>query len=195
VCDENTDQCIAAGCEAAPLAGCRQAGKSILVLKDNTDDSKDKLVYKWLKGAIPSVQADYADPVTTADYTLCVYTGASDTLVAEAAVPPNNLCAGVPCWKAISDKGYKFKDKAGTNDGVTKVILKSNSNPGKSKALVKGKGTGLPDFPAASNPALDLDLPVLVQLVNEDNGNCFESEFDTGDIKKNVPGKFKGKAQ
>ena len=42
---------------------------------------------------------------------------------------------------------------------------------------------------------VDLDLPVKVQVVNEDNGICFESEFLAGDIKKNVPGKFKGKAQ
>ncbi|MGH3641852.1 MAG: hypothetical protein ACRDUX_22810, partial [Mycobacterium sp.] len=31
---------------------CRSAGKSILLLKNNTsDDSKDKLIWKWLKGA------------------------------------------------------------------------------------------------------------------------------------------------
>jgi hypothetical protein len=53
----------------------------------------------------------------------------------------------------------------------------------------------VPDLPTATNPALDLDLPVKVQLVNEDNGECFESDFTSTDIKKNVPGKFKGKAQ
>jgi hypothetical protein len=196
VCDEVTNQCIAAGCETAPLAGCRLAGKSILVIKDNSDNTKDKLVYKWLKGALPSVQADYADPTDTADYTLCIYTGASPTLVAEADVAPGGTCSGADCWKPISTKGYKFKDKPGTQDGVTKIILKSNANPGKSKALVKGKGTNLPDIPdAAGHPTVDLDLPVKVQLVNEDNGNCWQSDFDTGDIKKNVPGKFKGKAQ
>jgi hypothetical protein len=132
--------------------------------------------------------------LTTADYTLCTYTGGSQTLVAEAAVPPGGLCGGVPCWKAISTKGYKYKD-TGTNDGVTKIIVKSNSSPGKTKAQVKGRGANLPDIGPASNPALDLDLPVKVQLVNEDNGVCLESDFLSGDIKKNVPGKFKGKAQ
>ena len=112
VCDEATNQCLAAGCEATPLAGCRQANKSILVIKDNTDNNKDKLVYKWLKGQLPSIQADYADPTTAADYTLCIYTGATPSLVASAEVPPAQLCAGVPCWKPIGTKGYKYKDKA-----------------------------------------------------------------------------------
>jgi hypothetical protein len=168
-CDETTNQCLAVGCEAAPLAGCdTSALKSILVVKDKSPDSKDKLIWKWLKGT--AVQGDFADPVNTADYTLCIYT--PQGLVSESVVPP----AGGK-WSAISTKGYKYKD-TGTNDGVTKIIVKSNSSPGKTKAQVKGRGANLPDIGPASNPALDLDLPVKVQLVNEDNG-----------------GKFKGKAQ
>jgi hypothetical protein len=52
-CDEGTNQCIAAGCESNPLAGCRQALKSILVLKDSTDNGKDKLIYKVAQGCDP----------------------------------------------------------------------------------------------------------------------------------------------
>src|SRR5207249_3129611 len=37
-------------CASVPLMGCRTAGKSILQLKQNLDDNKDKLVWKWIKG-------------------------------------------------------------------------------------------------------------------------------------------------
>jgi hypothetical protein len=41
-----------------------------------------------------------------------------------------------------------------------------------------------------------LTLPVTVQLVNSDSGLCFEGLFDTvADVKKNIGGLFKGKAQ
>jgi hypothetical protein len=59
---------------------------------------------------------------------------------------------------------------------------------------VKGKGTNLPDLPIANNPALALDLPVRVQLVNQDNMLCFEGTFASGDVKKNNPAQFKAKA-
>ena len=105
-------------------------------------------------------------------------------------VPP-----GGGLWSPISTKGYKYKDKPGTNSGITKVILKGNQNPNKAKALVKGKGLNLDDIPDATDTTKDLDLPVKVQLVNEDNGKCFEANYGMADIKKNVPGKFKAKKQ
>jgi hypothetical protein len=39
-----------------------------------------------------------------------------------------------------ASKGYKYKDKTGSSDGVTKAILKANLSD-KSKALVKGRAT------------------------------------------------------
>ena len=46
-------------------AGCRAAGKSLLLLKnDASDDSKDKLIWKWLKGAETSL-ADLGAPAGT----------------------------------------------------------------------------------------------------------------------------------
>jgi hypothetical protein len=181
---------VVAGCEAAPLAGCRPALKSILLVRDNaTNDTKDKLIWKWLKGQA-TTQSEFANPTTTADYTLCVYTGSGENLVADAVVPPSATLR-----KPLSDKGYKYKDNPGTEDGVTKILVKGNLLPNKSKALVKGKGVFLNPVQPATNPALDLDLPVRVQLVNEDNGICLEADYQTADIKKNVPGTFKAKAQ
>ena len=97
-------------------------------------------------------------------------------------------------WSPIGSKGYKYKDKNGTEFGVQKIILKG-SDQNKSKALLKGKGVDLPDLPPANDPLLALDLPVKVQLINNSNGICFEGVYNSGDIKKNVPELFKAKAQ
>jgi hypothetical protein len=188
VCDESNDQCSAAGSETSPLAGCRSAARSILLVKDSSDDTKDKMIWKWIKGQ-PTTQAEVADPTTTADYTLCVFSGTGQDLVAEITVPP-----GSAKWKKLGSKGYLYKDNTLAEGGAKKILLKG-SPENKSKVLVIGKGANLPDLPPAADSALDLDLPVTVQLTNEDNGICFEASFDSGDIKKNVPGKFKAKSQ
>jgi hypothetical protein len=185
ICDEGANQCLA-GCTAAPLSGCRLAGKTILSVKDDVANSKDKLIWKWIKGASTD-KTEFADPTATTDYALCIYAGSAETLVMEANIPPSSTK-----WDEKT-KGYKYKDPARLEDGVQKIILKANGS--NSKALLKGAGVNLPDNPTASNPALEFDLPVKAQLVNLDTEVCFEGNYDTGDIKKNESGKFKGKEQ
>jgi cysteine-rich repeat protein len=178
------DECDGAGtCGHAPPNTCKQAAKSILVIKDKMPDTKDKLVYKWLKGEA-TLQNEFGSPTTTTNYSLCLYTGSTTF---ELKIPPG----APPVWKPISTKGYKYKDKTGASDGVQKVILKGNPNPGKSKAIVKAKGINMPTITPP------FTLPVTVQLVNDSTAACFESTFDSGDVKasNNVMGKFKGKAQ
>ena len=50
---------------------------------------------------------------------------------------------------------------------------------------MKGKGAALPD------PNPPLTLPVVVQLINGDNGICFETTFNS--MIKNETGFFKAK--
>lgn len=169
-------------CGAAPQGTCRTALKSILILKDDsTDDSKDKLIYKWIKGE-ETMQDDFGMPTGTTNYALCLYAGTTQTLIAEA-----NVLADPVKWAPISTKGYKYKDKAGTSDSIQKVILKGG-DPGKAKALVKGKGSGLPD-PVLGN----VPLPVVAELVNTSNNICFGSTFDSLDVIKNDTKQFKAK--
>jgi len=191
-CDDNNlctqDSCDPiSGCvfDGSPVGGCRTSAKSILILKDKTPDDKDKLVYKWIKGASTD-QAEFGVPTGTTDYALCIYTGTGPALIANYAIP-----ASATKWAPISDKGYKYKDKTGAASGITKIILKGSTS-NKSKCLVKGKGTGLDD------PDLtQLVDPVLVQLVNNAAGGaCFESTFNASDfIKFNNQALFKAKAQ
>ena len=168
-------------CAETPAAGCKTAAKSIFLVKDKTPDSKDKLIWKWIKG-LSTPTADFADPLLTARYALCVYAGSTSALIGDALVQPG---AG---WSNISTKGFKYLDKTASQTGIQKIIVKGSVD-NKAKALVKGKGAALPDI------APPLGLPVKVQLVNSDSGKCWEGEYDTPDLKKNETGQFKAKAQ
>jgi len=181
ICDVATCQCKPEGpgpgqCGSAPASGCRSAGKSLLLIKNNaTDDTKDKLVWKWLKGPETSLE-DLGVPTGTTNYTLCLYAGTNSATVA--------LPAGSN-WQTAGSKGYKFNDPSGTPDGAQKALLKSGAT-GKAKALVKGKGTNLPDTLVPALP-----LPVTVQLVNDTNSTCFEATYNT--TIKNDAKQFKAK--
>jgi Dictyostelium (slime mold) repeat len=78
---EDGNACTADSCDPisgcvnddAPATDCLTAGKSSLLIRDNTsNDGKDKLPWKWIKGAELD-QSDFADPTDSDGYTLCVY--------------------------------------------------------------------------------------------------------------------------
>ena len=179
ICDESTDMCKASNCATSPMAGCRLANKSLLLLKNKLDDNKDKLVWKWIKGAM-TTQAEMGDPITTDSYILCIYSGATEDLVASVEVPPSTK------WAPISDKGYKYFDSAATEDGAQKIKMKGGA-AGKSKVLVKGRGTNLPD---PLDTAI-LDVPVKVQFVKEGSSLCFEASYSSP--KNSTMSTFKAK--
>ncbi len=168
-------------CGDAPAVGCRTSSKSTMVVTDKSDNSKDRLVWKWIKGQ-STTTADFADPVNSAAYSLCVYAGTTNALIGESVVPAN-----ASKWQPISTKGFRYKDQTASEDGIQKIILKA-SVIDKAKAVVKGKGVGLPDL---GPPLL---LPVVVQMVNSDSGVCWETTFSLPQhIKRNQAGKFKAK--
>ncbi len=115
---------------------------------------------------------------------LCVYdeSGATQPLL-RATVPAGGTCAGKPCWKAIS-RGFKYRDKDRTPDGIALEILRSGPSIS-AKVIVKGKGDNL------STPVLPLTPTVTVQLKNDD-GECWEGEYSTP--LKNQADQFKSHA-
>jgi hypothetical protein len=163
-------------CGAAPQVGCRTSGKSVLLVKDVSVDIKDKVVWK-LTNADPTSQADVADPTATAIYAFCVYENGA--LTADAVIAPSPSL-----WASVTTKGFKYKDSAGTQSSIIKALLKGNTDA-KSKVLVKGKGATVPA------PPPPLTLPVVVQLVNSDNGICWEGTYTSA--LKNQAGLFKAK--
>jgi cysteine-rich repeat protein len=168
-----------AGCinDDTPHSGCLAAPKSLLLLKQ-AGGGKDKLLWKWIKGAAIA-PAQLADPTAGADYALCVYAGGA--LIAGADLP-----AGVR-WTANAS-GYKYSDPSGSPDGIFKALLKSGAS-GKAKVLVKGKGNNLPD------PSLGaLAMPVQAQLVNTDSGFCVGASYTAANVVTSGATVFKVKA-
>jgi len=175
------------GCvhDPTPVGGCRTAQKSMLILKQGSPDSKDKLIWKWIKGQATG-QGDFGVPTGTTQYALCIYAG-TVSATADYVVPGDAVK-----WSAIATKGYKYKDASGANDGITKILLKGGA-PDKSKCLVKGKGANLDDLALET---LDDNGLVTVQLVNDSTSVCFESTFTAADfVTVDDPTQFKAKTQ
>jgi len=178
VCTVNTCD-GAGGCAHTVPTGCLTTAKSMLVVQSSSNDAQDKLLFKWMKGP-QTAQTDFGDPLHTADYALCLYTGTQHTLLTHVTIP-----ASATKWAPRSDRGYRYKDGGGTAAGVIKALLKSGE-AGKSLVQVKGKGVNLPD-PVFSF----LPLPVTAQLVNSQTNTCFEAVYQSADLKKNDAGRFK----
>jgi cysteine-rich repeat protein len=171
-------------CTPAPLVGCRAAAptKSQLAIKNKTPDTKDQTQWKWSKGAI-TPKADFGDPTATTTYQLCIY--ADGALFSEASVPAGGMCGTKFCWKANA-KGFQYKNKLGTPEGVTQLALKEGLVAGKAQIQVKGKGDNL-DLPAV----LSITQPVVVQLKNSNNV-CWET-IHCAPASKNDGVQFKDK--
>lgn len=184
------------GCPATVDGGCSSGfGKGLLVIKD--EPGKEKLVAKLLQGPALA-QTAMGNPLAAAQggtgtvFALCIYDDLG-ALAGQARVArAGDTCDGAPCWKPIGKapndpqgpgKGYRYKDGALAADGVLKVLYKGGE-AGKSKAIVVGKGSGLPDGIAA---ALQSAVQATVQLRSSD-GACLSA--DLGDIKKQEPAFF-----
>jgi glucose/arabinose dehydrogenase len=182
-----------AACPASPTSGCLSTARAALTMKDKEADGageKDKLVAKWLKGPA-TTQANFGNPVTTTGYSFCLYAGTASALVATASVPAAGTCSGKPCWKAISTKGYRFKDKTAANDGGTFQMKLSAGEAGKSKILFKAKGPNL-DLTPATLP-LDESAPLTVQFIGTDSAECWEMTFPPASVRRNDDEQFKAK--
>ena len=189
-CDDHSgctqDSCDAGtGCLYAPqpASGCRPAVKSILVLRNDADDRRDKAQFKWLNGTATAL--DFADPTASSDYALCVY---DDTgLVYEAEVSAGGVCASKPCWSSTT-AGYKYRDSTALHDGVSKVILNGHATDARAKAIIGGKGVDLTD------PILPITGSITAQLINEETGMCLESRWSGPQILRNDADRLKAKA-
>jgi cysteine-rich repeat protein len=175
ICTDGADD----ACPSAPDPTCGTAQKSLLLLKDGPG-SKDKLLWKWIKGEA-TVPPLLDDPLGSAAYRLCLYSGAGDDPLGGVVVPSSPTL-----WKQTGT-GYKYKDKAGAEDGVSLVIAKAG-DAGKSKGVLKAGGANLP-MPALGS----LALPVTAQLHNVETGLCWGSAFSGAQVTANDAAQFKGK--
>lgn len=179
----------AQGCLAAPRPACREpfvAGKATLIVKDSTNDAKDKLVWKWNKGQTTEL-ADFGDPTTADGFELCLYdeSGPGPVVAGSAQVAAGGTCSGRACWRSTSS-GFKYADKLAATDGVAKMLLKAGPD-GAAAAVVKGKGVAL------RAPALPLGAETRVQL--RGTNACWEATYTAAASKRNDAGVFKGRSE
>ena len=174
---------LANACGAAPMAGCRTAGKTSLYIKQTTPDDKDALKWKWKNGQ-NTTQGEFGQPFNTRTYALCVYDNTG--LVLSVKVAGDAACGSVPCWTPIKTTGLKYKDKLLASDGILSITAKG-STASKSSIQLTGKGANLPD------PVLPFTGTVTAQFINTSSGVCFGSSYTGAQITKNLTDQFRAK--
>jgi hypothetical protein len=179
-------------CPAAPDGTCLNPfAKGLLLVKEA--GSKSKFIAKMIGGPA-TAQTDLGDPLMGGGtvYHMCLYDGVGNLVGKLNVARAGATCGSAPCWKAVGGdppggKGYKYKDKAATADGVTQILYLSGA-AGKTKALVKGAGANLPTGIAA---ALQSSTSATAQLHGNDAPKCLS--VTVTDVKKHDPTLFKAK--
>jgi hypothetical protein len=185
VCSACETCVVGTGCEELPRNDCflsTQPLRSKILIKDTTPDDVDKAIWKWIKGQAVAT-ADFGDPLATDDYAFCVYDNTG--LVMEMAAPAGGTCGTRPCWKALNGKGFKYVNKLGTPNGMTKLLLKAGG-AGLSKVVMKGKGVNIPI------PTLPLTLNVQAEIRGA-NGECWSTIHTLTGTTRNDGTQFKSK--
>ena len=158
---------------------CSEAAVSTIRVAAFADPNRNAIKWQWTRG--PAIAAaDLGDPVSDGSYNLCLYPNlpGAGALGAEVLLPP-----GAP-WVSRGEKGYSYRDLAGTVRGLTDVRV-STGDAGRTKLKVRGRGANLPSgtLPATS---------YTVQLVDVLGGGCWSSSFASGDSTATA---FKGRSQ
>ncbi len=175
------------GCALEPLPACRTSRKARLIVVDKDDDTRDRLKWYWLDG-VPTSKDDFGDPATTSSYMLCIYDRSNEqpALVAALEVPPSAE------WDDRGDKGFRYRDGEGLQDGVTSIkLVPDDSGEASIRLVAKGTSIGLPSAVAADR-YFEQDKVVTAQLQTSD-GECWTSAFAEVHDKKHTASRFKGK--
>jgi hypothetical protein len=166
-------------CPPLPRSDCRGAGRASLTLRKGVKSSRDQLRWKWARGAAMTL-GELADPMQGAGYALCVYAGATPTLIAANPLPAGSA------WSGLHGKGYRYR--AGSA-GVQRATIKA-SRRGNARAFARGTGEQLADPPLG-----DLPLPVTAQLLSPQGGTCLATVFDAAAVRRNDATRFKARVR
>jgi cysteine-rich repeat protein len=177
-------------CGTAPAAGCATASKSGFSVRAENSifGTKDAMKWTW-KGAATDL-ADFGDPLSTADFVVCVYDlveTITPRLRMSTALTGGGDCDGEPCWEQQSATALRYADRAATPSGITKFGLKTSASSTKAKLLGKGPDLEVPDGVLGVIPFAGL---VTVQLVSTTGSACLEAEFAVPALV-NAKGRYK----
>lgn len=188
-----TEPDIVGPCPAAPTDGCTAAGRAKLVVTERKQ-GKEKLKVSLAGFVAETTQQSFGDPATgDTSYALCLY-DEGDDLVEALTVAPGGTCGpkAKPCWKAVSTKGWAFKDPEGLQSGVRKLKVKSGAEEkGKLQLLAGNKASkGQQGLPQGITAALEGQGTVRVQVRTSDPA-CFDASLRATKAESDL---FKGKA-
>ena len=177
-------------CSAAPATTCLEDwGKGSLVVKETTP-GKEKFVAKFSKG--PEIAAtDFGNPTFTEDYSTCVYDDGGN-LVGSISIDRGGLdCGSRPCWQSLGAKGFLYRDRDASADGVTLARLIAGS-ANKPMILIKAANNarkGQLALPTGIAAGLTDTASVTVQFRGNDAPHCFSMTLEN--VKKQETDLFK----
>jgi len=164
-------------CATTPQAGCATPVGFKRRLRISA--KREIASWRWRSNATIPL-ADFGNPSTTSSYSLCIYAGASPTLVMELRAPAGGVCnGGKPCWKSRGVKGWRYRDLDKTPDGVTRLVLRTKPQH-LADLVLRARGPNIPF------PALPLAQPVLAQLVKSDGPECWQASYSPPPLKNDA---------
>lgn len=91
--------------------------------------------------------------------------------------PAEGTCvSGTACWKLRPGKNYHYRNREGTSDGVTRLVLRTVPEH-VADLVLRARGPNVPF------PTLPLAEPVLAQLLRSDGPECWEAMYSSPAIK------------
>jgi cysteine-rich repeat protein len=188
-----SDCCGGPGC-TVDLADCKSPTVPGAKLQlRHVNGARDKLLFLWKRGEMTDL-GELGTPLTSTDYSMCVYFepypyDGSIALDYRATAPAGGTCDGTPCWHEVATRGFAYKDRARTPDGLEIVKLKSGA-AGAASVLVRGKGPNLGFSIFGDGTGAGLGTPT-VQIRSSD-ATCFQATFPTS--IRNGPYEFRSSA-
>ena len=163
---------------------CRPADKNKILIKNKTDDSKDKLLWKWSKGA-DTLQSEFGDPTVAAEYALCYLHRPLERPAQAAQRAAEQLEVVDGRDQGLQVSRHRRRRRRHHQDH------RQGRYAGTQQGDREGEGRELPDFDSDLPIPLG-DLPMVVQLRNNETGICWEGQFTLP--KKNVADQFNAKS-
>lgn len=166
-------------------------------LKHAANPAQHRFAWLWSRGLTALPLSELGDPRAPSGtrYALCLYDqeAGQSRLVATAVIEAGGFCGGRPCWAALGQSGFAFKDRSGNSDGIAQLRLKSGA-AGRSSVKIKAQGDALP-LPASvsSTRTLRQDPAVIVQLHSRNPDVCWSTTFTTASRNDGV--QFKATAR
>lgn len=168
-------------CPALPRDDCDPAVRAKLALVDRRGRRPLRKLALSLVGGGPARDGTaFGQPTASTTQALCIYEGGR--LRDALPIEPSSTD-----WRPLGARGFRYLQR--DSDGLQTATLKAGkpARPAPVKVAMKGVGAALPPLPAA------LELPVVVQVVNDSTPACVGAERGAERVRQNRKGLFRAR--